>query len=260
MMTTFSDSSHLPGWLRPHSLEWYKQLSGQQGEYEYSWESTHTEPNGESIFDREVAEMVQDKKVLDIGCGHGEFTNKCALRAKEMIGLDATDRFIQIGMENRKSNVSFIVGNTKQGLPFTADTFDCAYIRKGPTSVYPYLPQVVKKGGKILALHPGDKSQKELPQLFPNLFTASTGTPVLDIIQQKIENNFTSSEIETINSIEYFHTPVDIIKRRCFGQKPEVIKQVEDAALEQIKKVFDKEATKNGLAVTQSYYIVRATV
>ncbi|GIN73915.1 hypothetical protein J14TS2_43900 [Bacillus sp. J14TS2] len=259
-MTTFIDPSHIPGWLSPHSLEWYKQLSRQQGEYQYSWESTHTEPNGESVFDREVAQMVRNKQVLDVGCGHGGLANKYAPLAKEVTGLDATDGFIKMGRENRQPNVSFVVGNTKQGLPFAADTFDCAYIRKGPTSAYPYLPQVIKKGGEVLALHPSDGSQKELPQLFPNLFPVATGTPVLEIIQQTIENHFMNSEIEIVKSTEYLHTPLDIIERRCFGQKPEVLEQVKAASLEQITKIFEKEATEKGLAVTQVYYIVRAVV
>lgn len=36
-------------WLPPHSLEWYMQLNDLQGKYTYSWDSTLTEPNGESI-------------------------------------------------------------------------------------------------------------------------------------------------------------------------------------------------------------------
>lgn len=46
------DPSTLSEWLPPHSLEWYKQLSNIQGKYKYSWNSTLTEPNGESIFDK----------------------------------------------------------------------------------------------------------------------------------------------------------------------------------------------------------------
>ncbi|MCJ7842398.1 class I SAM-dependent methyltransferase [Lederbergia sp. NSJ-179] len=260
-MTKLYDPTNLPDWVPPHSLKWYNQLSRIQGIYEYSWDSTHTEPNGESVFDKEVAQMIQNKKVLDVGCGHGEFTNQCGSLAKEITGLDATEAFIKVGDGNRKPNVSFVVGNTKQGLPFAADTFDCVYIRKGPTSVYPYLPQVVKKGGEILALHPGDEAQKEFPQLFPNLFEESTDTPVLHVIRQVIEkSHFTSSKIEIVNSIEYFHTPLDVIKRRCFGQTPKVFEKVKDENLNQISKVFEEKATEKGLAVTQSYYLVRAIV
>lgn len=135
----------LANWLPPHSIEWYKQLSNLQGKYTYPWNSTLTEPNGESIFDKEVVQNIVNKKVLDIGCGHGEFTLKCSSVAKEIVGFDVTDNFVKIGKENKKKNVSFVVGNTKKGLPFEPDEFDFAYNRKGPTSAYPSLRKVVKK-------------------------------------------------------------------------------------------------------------------
>lgn len=37
------------------------------------------------------------------------------------------------------------------------DTFDCAYNRKGPTSAYPDIARVVKRGGSFIGLHPGDQ-------------------------------------------------------------------------------------------------------
>ena len=82
-----TDPRTLEGWLPPHSLEWYKQLSEVAGDYRYSWKSKFAEPNGESIFDQEVMQMVQGKKVLDVGCGHGEFTIQCGKLAQEMVGL-----------------------------------------------------------------------------------------------------------------------------------------------------------------------------
>ena len=66
------DPTSLAGWLTPHSLKWYRQLSLLEGKYVYPWNSSLTEPNGESVFDREVAKMIPGKKVLDVGSGHGE--------------------------------------------------------------------------------------------------------------------------------------------------------------------------------------------
>ncbi|MDQ0974554.1 2-polyprenyl-3-methyl-5-hydroxy-6-metoxy-1,4-benzoquinol methylase [Neobacillus niacini] len=76
------DPTTLPEWLPPHSLQWYEQLGRLEGKYQYSWKSTYTNPNGESIFDEEVASVIRNKKVLDVGCGHGEFTMQCAKYAK----------------------------------------------------------------------------------------------------------------------------------------------------------------------------------
>ena len=256
-----TDPTTIASWLQPHSIEWYKQLSNIQGKYIYSWNSTLTEPNGESIFDEEVTQIIANKKILDVGCGHGEFTKKNGLIAKEITGFDVTNNFIQAGLENKQSNVSFVLGNTKEGLPFEMDEFDGAYIRKGPTTAYPYLHKVVKSDGKIIGLHPGDDVNKELPELFPNLFESSIGTPILDSIHQRLAiSNFSYTNIEVINSTEFIHSPLDILKLRCFGQHPSIYKTLKEIDLHKIAKVFEQHATEDGLPITFSRYLIRAAV
>ncbi|MEH7011303.1 methyltransferase domain-containing protein [Neobacillus niacini] len=255
------DPTTLSEWLPPHSLQWYEQLGKHEGKYQYSWNSTYTNPNGESIFDEEVARVIKNKKVLDVGCGHGDFTIQCAKYAKEIVGLDVTENFIKVGTEHNRPNVSFVVGNSKNGLPFGAEEFDCAYDRKGPTSVYPHLKRVVKKGGEILGLHPGDELGKELPILFPNLFKATQGTPNLDNIQQRFEmSHFAQTDVEVVNSIEYLHNPEDVIKYRCFGQHPLIYETLLKENLLEITRIFEQHAVSEGLPVTFSRYIVRAIV
>ncbi|QUG42904.1 methyltransferase domain-containing protein [Psychrobacillus sp. INOP01] len=259
-MTLYNPTTFL-GWLSPHSIEWYQQLSELQRIYTYTWNSTHTKPNGESMFDEEVRKMVKDRKVLDVGCGHGEFTLQCSSIAKEIVGFDVTENFLEVAKVNEKSNLSFIVGNTKQGLPFEKDEFECAYIRKGPTSAYPALSKVVMKGGTILGLHPGDGSAKELPLIFPNLFDHSFGTPILNKIYQQLEiSSFTSAELEHVTSTEYLHSPIDVLKIRCFGQTASVFERLKKENFSEITKIFEKNSTKQGLPITFSRYIVRLTI
>ncbi|MGE7782195.1 hypothetical protein ACQKL0_20100 [Peribacillus sp. NPDC097264] len=139
--------------------------------------------------------------------------------------------------------------------------FDCAYIRKGPTSAYPYLKKVIKSGGKIIGLHPGDETNKELPLLFPNLFDSSIGTPILNLINHRIDiSKFSHSKIEAINSTEYIHSPLDVLKLRCFGQHPSIYETLKEKNLYEVSKIFEQNATKDGLPITFSCYIVRATV
>ena len=253
--TTFSE------WLTPHSIEWYEQLSDLQRIYKYNWNSTITIPNGESVFDEELTKQIKNKKILDVGCGHGEFTKYCSSIAKQIVGFDVTEKFLEVAKVNEKSNLSFVVGNTKQGLPFRKGEFDCAYIRKGPTSAYPDLTEIVLNGGTILGLHPGDNFGKELPLIFTNLFDEAIGTPILDKLKLQLENsNYTSSNIEYITSTEYLHSPIDVLKLRCFGQKTSVYERLKEEDLEEVTKLFNENSTKQGLALTNSYYIVRLSV
>ncbi|MCI1593109.1 class I SAM-dependent methyltransferase [Heyndrickxia oleronia] len=255
------DPSTFPDWVSPHSVQWYEQLSSLQGKYEYPWNSIYSEPNGETTFDKEVARMIKEKKVLDIGCGHGEFTMKCSHLAKEITGFDMTDRFIKVGNENKRPNISFVVGNSKDPLPFDQEAFDCAYNRKGPTSSYLSLKQVVKSGGEILGLHPSDEMGKELPQLFPNFFSPSQGTPILNTLKQRLEqSHFSFAVVEIVNSLEYLQSPIDVIKYRCFGQNPNIFHRIKEENIDEITRIFKQNTSENGLPITFSHYIVRAVV
>ncbi len=255
------DPTKFSEWLSPHSIEWYEQLSHLQGKYLYSWESTLSEPNGESIFDQVILQLIRNKKVLDVGCGHGDFTIKCSTVAKEIVGFDSANDFIQVGLENKKANVSFIAGSTKEGIPFKRDTFDCAYIRKGPTSAYPLIRNVVKTGGEIRGLHPGDESGKELSILFPNLFQPLKGTPILDKLKQRLDvSDLRSANLEVVNSIEYIKSPLDVLKIRCFGQKPKVLQTLVENNINEVTEIFNQYTTDHGLPITFSRYLVRGSV
>ncbi|SCW80367.1 23S rRNA (guanine745-N1)-methyltransferase [Paenibacillus tianmuensis] len=251
-----------PDWLRPHSIEWYAQLGRIKGQYSFSWHSTIAEPNAEAIFAEEVSQAVRGRKVLDIGCGHGEFTLQWSPIVKHITGLDITSDFIKTGKEANLSNVTFITGNTKHRLPFEPDEFDAAYNRRGPTSSYLDVRRVVKKGGKILGSHPGDGIAAELSEWFPNLFEPiSAGTPLLENLKQRLEQGgLGHAEIETVRSMEYFHEPVDVIRMCCFGQTPSIHEWVMEKCFTEVTRRFEINAAQEGLPVTFERYLVRVTV
>jgi SAM-dependent methyltransferase len=248
-------------WVIPHSYEWYAQLARLTGQYNYSWNSTITEPNGESRFTEEVAAMVRNKTVLDIGCGHGEYAMQWSPVAKQVVGVDVTEDFVVNGNENNIQNVSFVSANTRNGLPFQSEQFDCAYNRRGPTSSYLDLKRVIRAGGEIIGLHPGDAMSFELSQWFPGLFESKPdGTPTLDNIIEKLDRGGFQAQIETVRAVEYLHQPIDIITLRCFGQEPTVVQTIVEECLQDITAIFEKYATGKGLPTTHERYIVRSVV
>ncbi|TLS50815.1 class I SAM-dependent methyltransferase [Paenibacillus antri] len=247
-------------WLPPHSLAWYAQLGKMTGQYRLPWNLTISGPNAEAIFEEEVSSMVRNKIVLDIGCGHGEFTVRWGPVVKQIVGIDITDDFIEAGKAKGFANVSFVAADSKQRLPFDDNAFDCAYNRKGPTSAYVDVRRIVKQGGRIMGLHPGDRLSPELPQLFPDLFEPlREGTPVLDKLKANLEKGglLDQASIEIVKSASYLHEPLDIVKICCFGQRPSIYEMVVDTWMPEIEESFERHATEEGLAVTGETYLVR---
>lgn len=116
-------------------------------------------------------------------------------------------------------------------------------------------------GGVILELHPGDELGKELPFLFPSLFKATQGTPILDAIRQRLKiGDFSYSEYKVVNSTECLHSSLDIIRMRCFGQNSSSLRKNKSCKSVRHSDNFRRNATKDGLTVTFSYYLVRVTV
>ncbi|GAK14366.1 class I SAM-dependent methyltransferase [Geomicrobium sp. JCM 19039] len=252
----------IPGWVPAHSKAWYEQLSLQKGKYEYEWQSTVTEPNGETVFDKLVLDHSAGQRVVDIGCGHGAFARRCSQVAAKVTGYDRVERFIEQAWEGARANVHFVVGSgdTRQ-LPFKGGEFQLAYIRKGPTSAYLDIARVVEKGGFVFGLHPGDRLGQELPILFPNLYEPVKGTPILSKLQQRLaESGFSESHCEEILSVEYIKRPIDVIKMKAFGQSSEVLATLTRRALPEVERVFAAKATSRGLALTHARYLVRARV
>lgn len=258
----FNDPTSYEDWVVPHSYQWYSQLGSLTGKYTYSWNATITGEDAEALFDEAVGQLVPGKRVLDIGCGHGEFTLRWSPVVEEIVGLDITADFIETANRLEYANVSFVKGNTKQRLPFEPGRFDCAYNRKGPTSAYADLPRILPKGGQLIALHPGDRSSPELSHLFPGLFSPQPeGTPVWDKIIKNLESGgFTNYQMDTLTTTQYSHEPIDVIRLRCFGQTSSVYERVVQESLPEIGRIFEQNRTGQGLPTTIEHYMVRGVV
>lgn len=258
----FPDLTKHPEYLRGQSLEWCNQLAAKTGKYEYTWNYTYQGQPAEGVLTEKLSCLLHGK-VLEVGCGHGEYTLQWANQAEEIVGYDMTEGFIATANRNRKSNVRFVVGRTHEGLPFPDDYFDIAYTKKGPTSWYGEGKRVVRPGGTLLMFHPGDSNGKggELGIFFPELFAPpSVGTPILDKIQERLETSgLTNIEISVLKETVWIPAPEDVFEMVCFGQNDGFRQFVRERFYNQIVSQFEKHRREKGIETTGFYYLIQAS-
>lgn len=100
----FPDLTQHPEYLRGQTLEWCEQLAKKAGKYEYPWRSIIDGQSAEAVLNQKLSSMVHGK-VLDVGCGHGDYTLRWTDLAQEVVGYDMTKGFIETANQNRKPNV-----------------------------------------------------------------------------------------------------------------------------------------------------------
>lgn len=240
-------------------------LATETGKYEYTCKFNYEGISAEEILTKELIRLLDGGRVLDVGCGHGEYTNRWSDYAKEVVGYDMTEGFIATANKNRKPNVKYVVGNTKdgEGLPFPTNYFDLVYTKKGPTSWFPEGNRVVKSGGKILLLYLYN-SVSDLGDYYqgwvePN----SNGKATLDKINGNLAmSGFDDIQTNTIKEIAWIPSPEDVVNYIFFGQGKKFTDFVKETYLEKVQKQFQKYAidkrTDKGIKVTNYYCIIHA--
>lgn len=268
-MIVFPNPMQHPAWVPPHSPEWYSNLDHELGEYKYPWNSEFDEPTAETIFAQKISSyLTSDSRILDVGCGHGEYTCQFATQAREVVGIDIREGFIAKANQIKPSaSVQFMTVDVDNGLPFPDDSFDLVYTKKGP-----WLFQsdgnregnrVIKPGGvALLFLHGG--TDGGLRELFPGLYTPFTHNlydmqPLVSKLKLN-DNHLNLTEIQIIEETEYLSTPEDVLMKKCFGQNAKLKEFVWQECLPGVKEIFRKNATARGLKVTNYYRIVTARV
>ncbi|MEM1579307.1 MAG: methyltransferase domain-containing protein [Archaeoglobaceae archaeon] len=107
----------------------------------------------------DMAELKENSKVLEVGCGTGFTTEEIAKRTEErnIFCVDITPE--QIKRAKKKLNANFVLGDA-ENLPFKDKSFDSA-ISAGSIEYWPdpfkgivEMARVTKSGGKIVILAP----------------------------------------------------------------------------------------------------------
>ncbi|MCJ8006433.1 class I SAM-dependent methyltransferase [Lederbergia wuyishanensis] len=259
--TAFPNMNEHPDYLSAQSKEWCQQLASLTGKYEYTWNFHHEGLVAEKILEKELESHLHGK-VLDVGCGHGEFTNKWASFADEVIGYDMTEGFVTTANNYKKPNVRYVIGRTHDGLPFPNDYFDVAYTKKGPTSWYQEGNRVVRPGGNLILFHPVDGNGKgsELGEYFPGLFPPpSNGTPVIDMIMERLaKSGLIDIQFRHLQETVWIPSPEDVLAMKCFGQSEKYTQYVREMCLDKIITNFEQHAKGKGIKITNFYYLIQA--
>lgn len=262
MELIFPDIYLHPDYLKGQTRAWCNQLAAQTGKYEYTWNYAIEGTAAEDVFTEELSKLIRGN-VLDVGCGHGEYTNRWAGQADEVIGFDMTGGFLETANRNRRSNVRYVLGYTHDdGLPFADGYFDVAYTKKGPGSWYPEANRILKSEADVLSLHPADGNGEggELGVYFPGLFSPpAKATPILNKINAYLaDSGLTVIENRFLRETIYIPTTEDILAMVCFGQSERFARFVKETCFDEIQKQFERYASDKGIQTTNFYYLIRA--
>ncbi|WP_407083043.1 class I SAM-dependent methyltransferase [Paenibacillus aurantius] len=109
----FPDLTKHPEWLSGQSREWCNQLAAMTGKYEYTWNYIYEGQPAENRLTEKLTSRLHGK-VLEVGCGHGDYTKQWAELVEEMVGYDMTEGFLATAERNRtNSNVRYVrAGNS----------------------------------------------------------------------------------------------------------------------------------------------------
>jgi SAM-dependent methyltransferase len=129
--------------------------------------------DGEREFDHDILNRASGSKVLDVGCGPGEFTLRVARRAKSVTGVDSSEVALALATQNLArtgfKNVTFMYGDARK-LPFPDNSFDLVYSRRGPASdskeALREILRVLKKRGVFMEITIGEIDKRNLAEIF----------------------------------------------------------------------------------------------
>ncbi|MFS1513777.1 class I SAM-dependent methyltransferase [Chengkuizengella sp. SCS-71B] len=261
----FPDPSKHPEWIPTHSPEWYAGLNRNVEKYKYPWKSVFDEPTAETIFADLISEHINEtSKILDIGCGHGEFTHQFVTKTKDIVAIDIEANFIETAKGLSKNNkVQFQLVDANKKLPFQDNDFDLIYTKKGPW-LYEEASRLLKPGGIMLGLfHSG--TDGGLRDLFQGLYAPLPLDPYdIEKFEHKYNLNesygLTNFEIKVVEEVEYLSRPEDVLIKKCFGQNDKLKQYVWQQCLKDVKEIFYQNASSKGLKVINYHHIVCAKV
>jgi trans-aconitate methyltransferase len=105
-----------------------------------------------------IAEPLEDKAVIDIGCGDGHFTNQLARKSKKVIGLDNSKEQIERAKRNTPENVEFLIADMIEFNYPKSDLISAPFVLnylESTTELTSFLKKLyssLNEGGKIISI------------------------------------------------------------------------------------------------------------
>lgn len=176
-------------------------------------------------------DITKIKRILDVGCGTGNYSIKLAKKDFEVVGVDISTEMLKIAMEKSKNMclpVKFIRCDARQ-LPFPENYFDAALsvatfeFVSEPLAVLGEMFRVIKKDGKIVIGFINKDSE------WGKLYLSQ------DFQQKTVfryANLFTKQEISTLRSnelieiIETLYTPPFVAEDEISFDKEKEFKKI----------------------------------
>jgi len=235
--------------IKPHSHPWYHRLSQLQTGYYYPWKSSLAEGNGEDAY-HELLEkhLAKDKDVLDVGCGHGEFTLSLADRCRSILAYDRIPAYIDLAREQAENsgikNVTFLCHDSKSGelpsIPAEDDAFDLLISCRGPLHWIPDARRVARPGARLIQLNPMETLPPPWVDLLPEVLQTQAQIDYRFRMRENIEYQLDLGGLQlhscwTFDVPEYFDDPEQLYLRLAWGYTMEEVPSFRD-----VRDIFEQ--------------------
>ncbi len=177
--------------------------------------------DGEEEFDRKILNASVGKVVLDVGCGDARFTMQIAELAKEVFGVDFSEKAMLRALEEiarvKATNIRVQTANANK-LPFPEGTFDLVVSRRGPVSdnlrTLSEAYRVLRKGGLLMEITIGERDKESLIRVFGRGQMYDVGEKVSVSKERMLRSvGFEEIEISEYLAYEIFESLHDLLIR-----------------------------------------------
>lgn len=259
----------LPKYQRAYDMDsWLRDSRIAERGYIHRWQSAIAPDNGEDAFIELIEQHLHTNcDVLDLGCGHGEFTLSLAARCRTITGVERNPEYLALAQEltaeQKVNNVRFLqadlAGPDEQtrpfvGIPLPDASIDLFINRRGP-GLRRYLAEAIRlarPGAIIIGLHPAGNApapvwQSRLPKPLQDVFMAVPYEEVASWVTEPLRaSNIFNYSLWWIDVPEFLRDPHELYIR--LSAKADNIPPY-PAIEEQLARIFTQYATPKGISL-----------